>query len=89
LRWRRVTIEVASLTTRLSFGHSGIRVGLARAFVQGIAASLFLRRFSEVFLRLRTAAPVALEAETALSFASWRLASSHGVVHVAHGDGNG
>jgi len=79
--------EVGSLTTRLSFGDSGIRVGLARAFVQRITASLLLGRLSEVFLRLGTAAPVAPEAEAALSLAR-RLASSHSVVHVAHGDGS-
>ena len=79
-------IESSSLTTRLSFGDSGIRVGLARAFVQRIAASLLLGRLSEVFLRLGTAAPVALEAEAALSLTR-RLASGHSVVHVAHDDG--
>jgi hypothetical protein len=77
--------RVASLTTRLSFGDSGIRVGLAGAFVQRITASLLLGRFGEVFLRLGTVAPVALEAEAALSLAR-RLASGHGVVHVADGD---
>ena len=79
-------IESSSLTTRLSFGDSGIRVGLAGAFVQRITASLLLGRLSEVFLRLGTAAPVALEAEAALALAR-RLASGHGVVHVAHSDG--
>ena len=78
-------IEGSSLTTRLSFGDRGIRVGLAGAFVQGITASLFLRRLREVFFGLRTAAPVALEAEAALSLAR-RLASGHSVVHVADGD---
>ena len=36
-----------------------------------------------MFFRLGTAAPVALEAEAALSLAR-RFASGHGVIHVAH-----
>lgn len=77
--------EGSSLTTRLSFGHSGIRVGLAGAFVQGITAPLFLRRLGEMFrLRARTAAAVALEAEA--TSARVRSARGRSVVHVAHGD---
>jgi hypothetical protein len=76
----------SSLTTRLSFGHSGIRVGLAGAFVERITASFFLGRLSNVLLRARTAAPVAFEADA--TFAQ-RSACGGRVIHVVHGgDGN-
>jgi hypothetical protein len=79
----------SSLTTRLSFGHSGIRVGFAGAFVQRVAPSLLLGRFSDALLWVRTATTIALETNAARTMLARRLARGRSLVHVAGGDGDG
>jgi hypothetical protein len=79
----------SSLTTRLSFGHSGIRVGFAGAFVQAVSATLLLRRLSDALLWVRTATTITLETNSARAMLARRLARGRSLVHVAHGVGDG